>query len=111
MGGPYYRVRLMFEKILRELEALKAKVSVVSEEIRAPRGSPQPVYLSVGIQKTVDALRDLKGPASAAQVAAITGRARAVESMHLNELFRMGLAWKEKRGRARVFNLKEDTVA
>jgi DNA-binding transcriptional ArsR family regulator len=97
----------MFEKVLRRLDVIEARISAMSQEIKAPRGPTHPVYLSVGLQTTVNTLKALTEPASADQISAITGRARAVESGYLNELFRMGLARKERRGRIGVFTLKE----
>jgi DNA-binding transcriptional ArsR family regulator len=105
MGSPYYRVRLLFEAIMRKVESVDDKVSALIQQVKAPPPL-QTVYLSVSIQATYNALKTFNGPASAEQIAAITGRARAVESMHLNELWRMGLAEKERQGRKRVFSLK-----
>ena len=110
MGGQYYHhVRLLFEAILRKVESVDDKVSALIQQVKTP-GVPMPlaiVYLSVAVQKTRDVLKTFDEPAAASDIAAITGRARAIESMHLNELFRMGLAEKEKQGRKRVFSLKE----
>ena len=108
MGSPYYCIKLMFEKILHELASMNAKISALSQEIKAPRPAGNTVYLSTGIQVTVDALKTFSAPATAEEIALVTGRARAVESAHLNELFRMGLARKEKRCRVRVFSLKDE---
>ncbi|MBS7633812.1 helix-turn-helix transcriptional regulator [Candidatus Bathyarchaeota archaeon] len=108
MGSAYHTVKLMFERIQRKLDIIDVRISTLSQEVKAPRGPVQPVYLSVGIQTTVNALKTFRGPATAEQISAVTGRARAVESMHLNELFRMGLARKEKRSRTAFFSLKEE---
>jgi DNA-binding transcriptional ArsR family regulator len=105
MGGPYYRVRLLFEAIMRKVENVDDKVSALTQQVKAPPPL-QTVYLSVSIQTTYNALKTFNVPASAEQISEVTGRARAVESMHLNELFRMGLAEKEKQGRKRVFSVK-----
>lgn len=109
MGGQYYyHVRLLFEAILRKIESVDDKISALAQQVKAPPPL-QTVYLSVSIQATYNALKTFNDPASAEQISVVTGRARAVESMYLNELFRMGLAEKEKRGRKRVFSLKEET--
>ena len=92
---------------MRKVENVDDKVSALIQQVKVP--SPlQTVYLSVAMQKTQDVLKTFDKHVAASEVAAITGRARAVESMHLNELWRMGLAEKEKRGRKRVFALKEE---
>ncbi|MCJ7768685.1 helix-turn-helix domain-containing protein [Candidatus Bathyarchaeota archaeon] len=107
MGGPYYRVRLLFEAIMRKIDRVDDKVSALTQQVKEQPAPLQTVYLSVAVQKTQDVLKTFDKPVAASEIAAITGRARAVESMHLNELWRMGLAEKEKRGRKRVFSLKE----
>jgi DNA-binding transcriptional ArsR family regulator len=106
MSGPYYRVKLLFEAILRKVESVDDKISALAQQVKTPPPL-QTVYLSVSIQATYNALKTFNGSASAEQIAAITGRARAIESMHLNELFRMGFVEKEKQGRKRVFSLRE----
>lgn len=109
MGSPYYTVKLMLQKVLRKIDVIDAKISSVSQEVKAQRGPKgNTVYLSVGLQTTIKALKGFTGPATAEQISAVTGRARAMESMYLNELFRMGLVTKEKRSRARIFMLKEE---
>ena len=105
MGGPYYRVKLLFEAIMRKVENVDDKVSALIQQVKVPPPL-QTVYLSVCLQRTHDALKTFDKPVTAKQVSMVTGRARAVESMHLNELFRMGLAEKEKQGRKRVFSVK-----
>jgi len=105
MGGPYFRVKLLFEAIMRKIESVDDKISALTQQVKAPPPL-QTVYLSVSIQATYNALKTFNGPASAEQISEVTGRARAVESMHLNELFRMGLVEKEKQGRKRLFTLK-----
>jgi len=106
MGGPYFRVKLLFEAIMRKIESVDDKISALTQQVKAPPPL-QTVYLSVAIQKTRDVLETFDKPAAASEIAAITGRDRAVESMHLNELFRMGFAEKEKQGRKRVFRVKD----
>lgn len=109
MGSPYHTVKLMFEKVMRRLDVIDAKISAVFQELKAQRGPiGNTVYLSVGLQTTIKALKAFTEPATAEQISAVTGRARAMESMYLNELFRMGLITKEKRTRARIFMLKEE---
>jgi DNA-binding transcriptional ArsR family regulator len=105
MSGPYYRVKLLFGAIMRKVENVDDKVSTLIQQVKVPPPL-QTVYLSVSIQTTYNALKTFNGPASAEQISEVTGRARAVESMHLNELWRMGLVEKEKQGRKRVFTLK-----
>ncbi len=107
MGGAYFQIKLMFHKILSKLQAIDNKLSALNEDLKAPRGPVQPIYLSTALQTTVNALKTLNGSATAMQVAAVTGRARAVESLHLNELFRNGAVLKRQQGRVKVFILKE----
>jgi len=55
-----------------------------------------------------EVLKGLKDPVTADELAAITGRASAVESMYLNVLHRRDLLMRERRGRHVFFSLKED---
>jgi len=109
MGGAYFQVKLMFQKIMRKLETIDSKLHLLSEDVKLPRGPVQPIYLSTALQTTVNALKTLGGSATATQVAAVTGRARAVESLHLNELFRNGAVLKRQKGRGKEFVLKEES--
>jgi hypothetical protein len=67
---------------------------------------PSRVFLSVAEQKTFMVLKSLTKPATAQEVAEITGRARAIESMYLNELFRRNMVLKGRDGRKQCFLLK-----
>jgi DNA-binding transcriptional ArsR family regulator len=107
MGSPYYRVRLLFETIMRKVESIDDKVSVLIQQGKTPGVPGNTVLLSVGLQETRNVLGTFNRPVSASEVAAVTGRAREVESGYLNQLFRMGLAEKEKQGQKRVFSLRE----
>jgi hypothetical protein len=109
MGSPYYRVKLLFEAILRKVESVDDKVSALIQQTKTPSAPGNTVLVSVGLQETRNALGAFDRPVSASEVAAVTGRARAVESMYLNELWRMGLVEKEKQGHKRVFSVKEET--
>ena len=66
------------------------------------------VFLSIAEQKTFDVLKSLTKPTTAEEVARITGRARAVESMYLNELFRRNMVLKGRDGRRQYFLLKRE---
>jgi DNA-binding transcriptional ArsR family regulator len=105
MGAQYREIVRALVKIRKDIRALRDLVIASSQNQHGP---VKPVYLSTGIQTTIDALKSFSGPTSAEQVAKITKRSRAVESLHLNELYRTGLASKGKRSRVRVFMLKEE---
>lgn len=57
--------------------------------------------------RSITALKALGGVADAAQAAELTGRTRANESLRLNELTRLGVCTKLKKGRKVIFKLKE----
>ena len=106
MGGqPYHVVRVMFEQILRKLEVIDAKVSMLPQVH---------VQVTSRLLPTIAALKALGGQATASQVAQVTGRARATESACLNELVGRGVAVKAKvrrtsrGGPVRVFTLREE---
>ncbi len=88
-----------FEKVLKQLEVIDAKVS----------GFPQvQVQVSSRFLPTINAISVL-GCGTATQVSKITGRSRAFESKNLNELHAMGLLKKRGQGRMKIFeSIKED---
>lgn len=96
-----FELRACFAKILQKLDIIDAKVT----------GMPQvQVQVSDRDLPTFNALRRLGRPATAAEVAAITGNRRARESAKLNEFFRRGLLVKEKQGRKQLFSIKIDVI-
>jgi len=94
-----FEIRANFRKVLEKLDIIDLKVS----------GLPQVrVSVSSRLLPTVNALAALDKPASASMVAEITGRARANESMNLNDLVGRNVVACERRGRVKVFWLKRD---
>lgn len=67
-------------------EALKEKIKSLS--FKAADFMPSSVMVSVAEQRTLEALKGLTEPVAADEVASMTNRARAVESMYLNVLHR-----------------------
>jgi len=59
------------------------------------------------LRKTALTLYKL-GEATAEEIAEITGRVRAVESDHLNQIYRKGLCEKERRGRKVFYIVKKE---
>jgi hypothetical protein len=108
MGAAFFQIKLLLQKILCKLETVDSRLRALSEDVKLTRGPVQTIYLSTALQTTVNALKTLGGSATAMQVAAVTVKARAVESLYLNELFRTGMALKRRQGRAKVFILRED---
>ncbi|MBT0160766.1 helix-turn-helix transcriptional regulator [Candidatus Bathyarchaeota archaeon A05DMB-2] len=94
-----WELRIHFEKVLRKLDVIDAKVSAMPQV---------QVQVSNKFLPTVNALCKLARAASASEVAQITGRSRATESAVLNELVGRGLVVKSKQGRRKVFSLKEE---
>ena len=119
-----YELRLMFQKLIRTLEAVERKMEMLPELVSAQlmaklRGlslkvtdpAVATVTLNVAESKTLEALRGLSGErVTADDVAVVTGRARAVESMYLNGLARRGLVARERRGRRVFFILREGST-
>lgn len=85
-------------------EALKEKIKGLS--FKAADFTQSLVMLSVAEQRTSEALKGLTEPIAADEVASMTHRARAVESMYLNGLHRRDMVVKERRGRKTFFILK-----
>ena len=92
------RDRFLFERILRKLAVIDAKVSVIPQV---------QVQVQEGFLVTLNVLQRLGRPASASEVAAVTGRARANESLKLNGLCGRGLVIKRRQGLKVLFSLKE----
>jgi len=116
-----YMVSQALERLIKNVHALQVNIdllpNVLSKQLvmdlktlsfRATSSSGSMVLLNVGEQKTLEVLKSSKDPVTAYEVAATTGRARAVESLYLNVLHRRGVVLKERQGRKAVFALKEE---
>ena len=116
-----YMVSQALERLIKNVHTLQVNIdllpNVLSKQLvmdlktlsfRATSSSGSLVLLNVGEQKTLEVLKGLKDPVTAYEVAATTGRARAVESLYLNVLHRRGVVLKERQGRKAVFALKEE---
>lgn len=90
-------IRAAFTKILHKLDVIDAKVSVM------PTVS---VQVSSRFLPPLNALTKLGRPASAGEVAAVTGRSRAFESANLNALACQGVLLKFKQGRKCLFEAR-----
>jgi len=98
-GMKDFEIRAGFRKVLEKLDVIDLKVS----------GLPQvQVSVSSRLLPTVNALAALDKPAIASMVAEITGRARAYESLNLNDLVGRGIVCGKKQGRLKVFWLKRE---
>jgi len=93
-----FELRAAFEKVLKKLDIIDAKVSAMPQV---------QVQVSSKFLPTLNALGKLGRPASSSDVAQITGRARAMESQILNELAGRGLLTKESKGRSVLFSLRK----
>lgn len=103
--GALYKVSLQLDRILKELDKVEKRLAELEEKMRLP--PPRTIYLPVGLQQTLDVLYKLGKPTTASEVASLTGKARAVESLHLNELHNMGLVKKERQKRFILFSPKK----
>ena len=92
-----FEFRVAFNRILKKLDIIDAKVSVM------PTVS---VQVSSRFLPSLNALGKLGRPAMAGEVAAVTGRARAYESENLNVLASQGILEKSKQGNKKLFSLK-----
>jgi uncharacterized membrane protein len=93
-----FELRAAFSKVLEYLHIIDAKVSAMPQV---------QVQVSSKHLRTVSALVKLGKSATATEVAAVTGCARAHESKILNELAGRGIVTKEKQGRKRIFKVRE----
>jgi CRP-like cAMP-binding protein len=92
-----FEIRNAFEKILRKLDIIDAKVSAMPQV---------QVQVSDKFLPTLNVLSKLGKPATSSDVAQITGRNRATESQILNELVGRGVIAKERRGRKILFSAR-----
>jgi len=93
-----FEFRAFFEKILQKLDIIDAKVTTMPQV---------QVQVSNKFLGTLSALQKLDRPATATEIAQITGRARAFESKNLNELWGRGILIKQRLGRRQLFSLKK----
>jgi len=97
----------LLNKMLREHLSISREVGVPSKKIDVPLSAPVSVYLvrfPDSLRQTMLAMDRLK-EATTGQVAEETGRSRSVESIHLNQLERMGYIEKFRRGRKVFFRI------
>ena len=94
-----FELRAWFEKTLKKLDVIDAKVSEMPQV---------QVQVTSKFLPTLNALVKLGKPASASTVAEVTGRHRAAESAFLNELTGRGLLKKQKQSRTCLFALRDN---
>ena len=92
-------VKNAFEKILSKLDIIDAKVTAMPQV---------QVQVSSKFLGTLSALQKLDRPATAGEVAQITGHTRAFDSKMLNELWGRGLLIKERHGRKKLFSSRKN---
>jgi len=96
-----FEIRAAFEKVLKKLDIIDAKVSAMPQV---------QVQVSSKFLPSLNALGKLGRPATSSDVAQMTGRQRAVESQIMNELAGRGLLNKEiGKGRRVFFSLRKET--
>lgn len=105
---------MKYQKLMEGLRNVEGRVRKLEKEmVRVDRfmmgaldQMPSVVFLSENEGKTLEVLKTFKVPATAEDIAKDTGRTRANESMHLNQLFRRNIVLKGRSGRKDYFLLK-----
>jgi len=105
---------MKYQRLVEDLQNVQSRVRKLEKEMQGVdrfmlgvRGQvPSVVFLSVSERKTLDVLRTFRVPATAEDISKVTGRARAIESMHLNQLFRRNMVLKGRSGRKNYFLLR-----
>ena len=105
---------MKYQRLVEDLQNVETQVKKLEKEIRrvdrfmlGARGqAPSVVFLSESERKTLEVLRTFRVPATAETISKVTGRTRANESMHLNQLFRRNIVLKGRSGRKNHFLLK-----
>jgi len=96
-------------KMLEQHISSEDEMKVSSEKLNIPLSAPISVYLlrlPDSLRQTMLAMDRLK-EAATSQVAQGTGRSRSVESIHLNQLERMGYIEKFRRGKKVFFRIPQ----
>lgn len=108
------KILTMLESIDRKLDSVIKRLDISRRE--APTGVSKAagpltdgeiLSLQSHLHATAKAIRELKR-GTAEQIARITKRGRAIESLYLNELVQLGYAQKEREGRMTYFSLREN---
>jgi len=95
-------IRLLENRSSREVD-----VNLLPMRVESAEGAPVNVFLMRlpdSLRRTMFAMRKLR-EATTSEVARETGRSRSVESIHLNQLERMGYLEKFRRGRRIYFRI------
>ena len=98
----HIRLALLEKKVQSMYETLKEIQRVLKPQKTSPLEAGNILELPTHLQKTLLAVSEL-GEATATQISSHTGKARAVESVYANQLFRMGWLLKTQRGRFVIF--------
>lgn len=102
-------------RVIELLESLDRKLDKVLKAVNPPKPTVTSqaqkgltdshiLRLQPRLQPTASALREAR-KGTAEDIARITKRGRAIESLYLNELVQIGLAVKERDGRITLFSL------
>ena len=97
----------LLNKMVREHLSISREMGVPSKKVDVPLSAPISVYLVKfpdSLRQTMLAMDKLK-EAITDQVAEETGRSRSIESIHLNQLERMGYMEKFRRGKKVFFRI------
>lgn len=109
--GVYARISKIerdVEKFFQLLNSLSERVKEIEATLRVVKIYPEHFFdLPDFIRLSFRALVKFGGSATATQVSSLTNRARAVESARLNELYRMGIVHKVRKGKVVFFTLKK----
>jgi hypothetical protein len=105
---------MKYQGLVEDLRNVQSQVRKLEKEMQGvdrfmlgARGQvPSVVFLSVSERKTLEVLKTFRVPATAEDISKVTGRTRANESMHLNQLFRRNNVLKGRSGRKNYFLLK-----
>ncbi len=108
--GTYFVLKTLLLKLHCKVDRIEEKLEKLTDSVNSigPIGT---VFLSVATRKTLDVLKSFAAPVTASDISGITGRARSVESLYLNELHHQGLVIRTRRGRRVFFTLKERSDA
>jgi DNA-binding transcriptional ArsR family regulator len=103
------RIEEKINRLIKLLESFSQNIDTTGFRIKANDLAPSPISLSLfrlpdAIRLTMFVIIRLK-EATTSEVSRETGRSRSVESIHLNQLQRMGYIGKYRKGRKIFFKI------
>jgi hypothetical protein len=103
------RTERRLDKLDKMFRFIQGQLNAINTKLNQPNHQTT-VQVNTRLNRTITALHQLGGTASATQISELTNRQRASESLNLNELYHSGLATSRFSHREKLFTLKEVNI-